>query len=110
MLFSGEDGAKPTATLSGGEAARLIMCRLMLLEHNVLVLDEPTDHLDLESISALKDSVEKYEGTIFYVTHDRDLASAANRIWTYVKPGELLNYEGSLDSWLDYQQRHQKTA
>ncbi len=106
MLFSGEDGAKPTATLSGGEAARLIMCRLMLLEHNILVLDEPTDHLDLESISALKESIEKYEGTVFYVTHDRDLASAANRIWTYLGPNKLLNYEGSLDSWLDYQQRH----
>jgi ATPase subunit of ABC transporter with duplicated ATPase domains len=105
MLFSGEDGAKPTATLSGGEAARLIMCRLILLEHNILILDEATDHLDLESISALKEAVEKYEGTVFYVTHDRDLASAANKIWAYTGPGNLLNYEGGLDSWLSYQQR-----
>ena len=106
MLFSGEDGAKPTTTLSGGEAARLIMSKLALLEYNVLILDEPTDHLDLESISALKEAIEKYEGTIFYVTHDRDLASAANRIWTYVQPGELLHYDGGVDSYLSWYERH----
>ncbi len=110
MLFSGEDGAKPTTTLSGGEAARLIMCKLILMEYNVLILDEPTDHLDLESISALKEAIEKYEGTVFYVTHDRDLASAANRIWTYVRPGELLHYEGPLDSYLSWAERHYPKA
>ncbi len=108
MLFSGEDGAKPTTTLSGGEAARLVMCRLILLEHNILILDEATDHLDLESISALKEAIEKYEGTVFFVTHDRDLASAANKIWTYNAPNDLLNYEGGLDSWLSYQARNAK--
>ena len=107
MLFSGEDGAKPTATLSGGEAARLILSKLALLEYNVLLLDEPTDHLDLESISALKEAIEKYEGTVFYVTHDRDLASAANRIWTYERPGELLHFEGPLDDYLSW---HEKQA
>jgi ATPase subunit of ABC transporter with duplicated ATPase domains len=106
MLFSGEDGAKPTATLSGGEAARLVMCKLILLEYNVLILDEPTDHLDLESISALKEAIEKYEGTVFYVTHDRDLASAANRIWTYPQAGELITYDGPLDAYLDWYNKH----
>jgi len=102
MLFSGEDGAKPTATLSGGEAARLVMCKLILMEYNVLVLDEPTDHLDLESISALKDAIDAYKGTIFFVTHDRDLASAATRIWSYPNEGELLDYDGVLDEYLDW--------
>jgi ATPase subunit of ABC transporter with duplicated ATPase domains len=68
MLFSNKDGEKPTATLSGGEAARLVMCKLILLEHNVLVLDEPTDHLDLESCSSLREAIEAYEGTMFFVT------------------------------------------
>ena len=72
----------------------------------MLLLDEPTDHLDLESISALKEAIEKYEGTVFYVTHDRDLASAANRIWTYVQPGELFHYEGPLDEYLAWHEKH----
>ncbi len=59
MLFSGEDALKPTAALSGGEAARLIFCRLMLQKPNFLVLDEPTNHLDLESINALNISLQE---------------------------------------------------
>ena len=111
MLFSGEDGKKPTATLSGGEAARLVMSKLILMEYNVLLLDEPTDHLDLESISALKEAIEAYEGTVFFVTHDRDLAEAATRIWTYPSPGELMDYQGTIDEYLDWYQNHyQKSA
>ena len=106
MLFSNKDGEKPTATLSGGEAARLIMCWLILMEFNVLLLDEPTDHLDLESVSSLKEAIEAYEGTVFFVTHDRDLASAGTRIWTYPQPGELIDYGGSLDEYLDWHEKH----
>ncbi len=106
MLFSGEEGAKPTATLSGGEAARLVMCKLILMEYNVLLLDEPTDHLDLESISALRDAIAAYKGTIFFVTHDRDLASAATRIWSYPDEGDLLDYDGELDEYLDWYNTH----
>lgn len=108
MLFSGEDGKKPTATLSGGEAARLSMCYLILMEFNVLVLDEPTDHLDLESISALKEAIEAYKGTVIYITHDRDLASAANRIWSYPEPGKLLDYSGTVDEYLDWYEKNAK--
>lgn len=104
MLFSGTDGGKPTGTLSGGEAARLSMCFLILKEFNVLVLDEPTDHLDLESISALKEAIEDYKGTVIYVTHDRDLASAANRIWMYPEPGKLVDFTGSLEDYLTWHQ------
>jgi len=100
MLFSGTDGQKPTATLSGGEAARLMMCKLIIKEHNVLLLDEPTNHLDLESISALKDAIEAYEGTVFYVTHDRDLASAATRVLAFPSEGKLVDYDGPLDDYL----------
>ena len=65
MLFRGEEGNKQTEALSGGEAARLLFCKLMLQKPNVLVLDEPSNHLDLESINALNQALQKYEGTVF---------------------------------------------
>jgi ATPase subunit of ABC transporter with duplicated ATPase domains len=84
MLFSGEEGHKPTDALSGGETARLLFCRLMLLKPNVLVLDEPTNHLDLESINALNVALQKYEGTVFLVTHDQDLMEeVGTRVWHF---------------------------
>ncbi len=84
MLFQREEAMKPTEALSGGEAARLIFCRLMLQKPNILVLDEPTNHLDLESINALNIALQKYEGTLFLVTHDHDLLEeVATRIWRF---------------------------
>jgi len=106
MLFSNKDGEKPTATLSGGEAARLVLSYLILKEFNVLVLDEPTDHLDLEACSALVEAIDTYDGTILYVTHDRELASVATSIWTYAKPTELIAYGGTLDEYLDWHAKY----
>ncbi|MGA8594298.1 MAG: ATP-binding cassette domain-containing protein [Bryobacteraceae bacterium] len=84
MLFRGEEGLKPTDALSGGEAARLIFCKLMLQKPNILVFDEPTNHLDLESINALNIALQKYEGTVLLVTHDEDLIDeVASRIWHF---------------------------
>jgi ATPase subunit of ABC transporter with duplicated ATPase domains len=84
MLFKGEEGLKKTDALSGGEAARLLFCKIMLQKPNVLVLDEPTNHLDLESINALNQAIQKYEGTVFLVTHDEDLIEeAGTRIWHF---------------------------
>jgi ATPase subunit of ABC transporter with duplicated ATPase domains len=84
MLFSGEDALKPTSALSGGECARLIFCKLMLQKPNVLVFDEPTNNLDLESINALNIALQKYEGTVLLVTHDEDvLDEVATRIWHF---------------------------
>jgi len=84
MLFTGEEGLKPTDALSGGETARLLFCRIMLLKPNVLVLDEPTNHLDLESINALNIALQKYEGTVFLVTHDEDLMEeVSTRVWHF---------------------------
>jgi len=110
MLFSGEDGKKPTGTLSGGEAARLMMSKLILMGYNTLVLDEPTNHLDLESISALGDAIEAYQGTMFYVTHDRDLASKATRIWAFDRPGHLIDYGGTIDEYLDWYDKEKQKA
>jgi ATPase subunit of ABC transporter with duplicated ATPase domains len=84
MLFSGEEGLKPTDALSGGEAARLIFCRLMMQKPNFLIFDEPTNHLDLEAINALNQALQKYEGTVLLVTHDQELIDeVATRIWSF---------------------------
>ena len=95
MLFTGEEGLKPTEALSGGETARLLFCRIMLLKPNVLVLDEPTNHLDLESINALNVALQKYEGTVFLVTHDEDLLEeVGTRVWQ-VDHGRITDFKGS---------------
>jgi len=70
MLFPSEDADKPVSALSGGETARLLMSKLTLTKDNLLILDEPTNHLDLESIRALTEAMQKYEGTMVFVSHD----------------------------------------
>ena len=104
MLFSGEDALKPTAALSGGEAARLIFCRLMLQKPNFLVLDEPTNHLDLESINALNIALQKYQGTVILVTHDHDLIEeVATRIWHF-ENGRIEDFKGPYEEYAVYAQ------
>ena len=100
MLFTGEEGLKPTEALSGGETARLLFCRLMLTKPNVLVLDEPTNHLDLEAINALNVALQKYEGTVFLVTHDEDLMDeVGTRIW-HLEPGKLTDFKGPHEEYV----------
>jgi ATPase subunit of ABC transporter with duplicated ATPase domains len=97
MLFSGEEGYKPTEALSGGETARLLFCRLMLQQPNVLVLDEPTNHLDLESINALNVALQRYEGTVLLVTHDQDLLEeVGTRVWHF-EHGRIVDVKGSYE-------------
>jgi ATPase subunit of ABC transporter with duplicated ATPase domains len=99
MLFSGEEGLKPTAALSGGETARLLFCRIMLQKPNVLVLDEPTNHLDLESINALNIALQKYEGTVLLVTHDQDLLEeVGTRVW-HVEGGRVADFKGTYEEF-----------
>jgi ATPase subunit of ABC transporter with duplicated ATPase domains len=99
MLFSGEEGLKPTDALSGGEAARLLFCKLMLQKPNVLVFDEPTNHLDLESINALNVALQRYEGTVFLVTHDHDLIDeVATRIWHF-EGGRIEDFKGPYEEY-----------
>jgi ATPase subunit of ABC transporter with duplicated ATPase domains len=105
MLFSGEDALKPTQALSGGEQARLIFCKLMLQKPNVLVLDEPTNHLDLESINALNIALQKYEGTVLFVTHDHDVIDeVATRIWHF-EGGHIDDFKGPYEEFLVYAQQ-----
>lgn len=77
MLFSGEEAEKKVDVLSGGETVRALFAKMMLLKDNVLVLDDPTAHLDLESINALADALSLFEGTAIFVTHDRNLVAEA---------------------------------
>ena len=99
MLFSGEEGLKPTHALSGGETARLLFCRIMLQKPNVLVLDEPTNHLDLESINALNVALQRYEGTVLLVTHDQDLMEeVGTRVWQF-EHGRIRDFKGSYEEY-----------
>jgi ATPase subunit of ABC transporter with duplicated ATPase domains len=99
MLFSGDDALKPTSGLSGGEQARLIFCRLMIQKPNLLVLDEPTNNLDLEAINALNIALQRYEGTLLLVTHDEDvLDEVATRIWHFSN-GKVEDFKGAYEEF-----------
>jgi ATPase subunit of ABC transporter with duplicated ATPase domains len=99
MLFSGEEGLKPTEALSGGETARLLFCRIMLQKPNLLVLDEPTNHLDLESINALNVALQKFEGTVLLVTHDQDLMEeVGTRVWHF-GDGQVTDFKGTYEEY-----------
>ena len=100
MLFPREDGDKRTDILSGGEAARLIFCKLMLQKPNILALDEPTNHLDLESINALNIALQRYPGTVLLVTHDEDLIDeVATRIWHFEADHRITDFRGAYEEF-----------
>ena len=100
MLFPRDDADKKTEVLSGGEASRLLFCKLMLLKPNVLVLDEPTNHLDLESINALNIALQRYQGTVFLVTHDEDLIDeVATRIWHFEGNHHITDFKGVYEEY-----------
>ena len=109
MLFSGEDALKPTSGLSGGECARMIFCKLMIQKPNVLVLDEPTNNLDLESINALNIALQKFDGTLLFVTHDEDvLDEVATRIWHF-HSGKVEDFKGTYEEF-EHDQRKAATV
>ncbi|MCL2661205.1 MAG: ATP-binding cassette domain-containing protein, partial [Acidobacteriaceae bacterium] len=104
MLFRGEEGLKKTEALSGGEAARLLFCKIMLQKPNILVFDEPTNHLDLEAINALNQALQRYEGTVFVVTHDEDVIDeVATRIWHFEGGPEdfhITDHKGTYEEYM----------
>ena len=101
MLFSGEEALKKSSVLSGGEKMRCMFSRMMLLRANVLLLDEPTGHLDLESITALNNSLQNFKGTILMASHDHELIeTVCNRIVELTPKGIIDRYM-TYDEFLD---------
>lgn len=104
LLFSGDDVGKQVKVLSGGEKHRMTFGRLMLGRHNVLMLDEPTNHLDMESIESLQLALEKFQGTLFVVSHDREFVNAvASRVLEVNGDGTVTDFKGSYDEYLTSQ-------
>jgi ATPase subunit of ABC transporter with duplicated ATPase domains len=100
MLFGGDDAFKNVPHLSGGETARIIIARMMLEDHNVIILDEPNNHLDLEAVSALAWGLQEYKGTVVVASHDYDLInSVATKIIAFEDDGIHIHH-GTLDEYL----------
>ena len=92
---------KAPKVLSGGEKNRMTFGRLMLGRHNVMLLDEPTNHLDMESIESLQFALEKYQGTLVFVSHDREFVSGlATRVIEILPSGEIVDYRGGYEDYL----------
>jgi ATPase subunit of ABC transporter with duplicated ATPase domains len=101
LLFSGDEAKKPVNVISGGEQGRMLFGKLMLLRNNVLLMDEPTNHLDMESIESLNSALEKYNGTLVFVSHDREFVSSlATRIIDIRKDRSIVDYRGNYEEYL----------
>ena len=101
FLFTGDEVFKRIGSLSGGEKGRVSLAKLMLSNANFLILDEPTNHLDLYSKEILEDAIRNYDGTVFYVSHDRYFINkTATRILDLTENG-LINYKGNYDYYLE---------
>ena len=104
FLFKGEDIDKRVAVLSGGERSRLAMAKLMLKAHNLLALDEPTNHMDIRSKDILKQALQAYDGTVIVVSHDRDfLNGLVDKVYEFID-GRVKEHLGGVDDFL----RHKK--
>ncbi len=107
LLFSGDDGKKPVRVISGGEGQRMAFGKLILQKANVLLMDEPTNHLDMESIESLNGALDRYTGTLVFVSHDREFVSSIATRIIEMKPGEgkqigatIVDFRGSYEDYL----------
>jgi len=110
LLFSADDFKKKVSVCSGGEKNRLLFGKLMMMDTNILLMDEPTNHLDMEAIEALNLALEHYEGTLIFVSHDREFVSSlANRV-IEIKDQQLLDFQGSYEEYLSSQVENGQVA
>lgn len=110
FLFSGEDVDKKIKVLSGGEKARVALAKTIVSKANFLILDEPTNHLDLLSIDLLIEALNRYQGSLILVSHDRHFISkAANRIWE-IDNHEIKDFAGGYEEWLQWKERKKAEA
>jgi ATPase subunit of ABC transporter with duplicated ATPase domains len=103
LLFSGDDVKKSVKVLSGGEKGRMMYGKLMLGRHNVLLMDEPTNHMDMESIESLNIALDKYAGTLIFVSHDREFVSSLATRILEVREGEIIDFQGGYEEYLTSQ-------
>ncbi len=102
MLFAGDDGVKKMKVLSGGEKVRVLLSRMMIMGSNVLILDEPTDHLDMESITALNNGLMKFPGVILFASRDHQVVqTTANRIIEFLPNGAMIDKVTTYDEYLE---------
>lgn len=105
FLFQGEDVQKKTKVLSGGERNRLALCKLLLRPFNTLIMDEPTNHLDIQSKEIIKIALQKFEGTLILISHDREfLQGLSDKIFEF-RDGRMKEYLGNIDEYLEYRQK-----
>ncbi len=104
MLFTADDANKKANVCSGGEKNRLLFGKLMMMDTNVLIMDEPTNHLDMEAIEALNLALEKYDGTLIFVSHDREFVSSLATRVVEIKDKGLVNFQGTYDEYLASQE------
>ena len=104
FLFRGEDAFKPVAVLSGGEKSRLALVKLLLDPPNLLLMDEPTTHLDMASIDALIGALEQYEGTLIFISHDVHFIRSLAKKVLHIDSGKLTPYAGGYDYYLEKSQ------
>ena len=108
MLFSGDDVFKDTTVLSGGEKVRLMLAKLMLSGANVIFLDDPSNHLDLETITSLNNGMIRYKGNLLFTSHDHEIISTvANRVIAF-KDGQIIDRKMSYDEYLEKFEREGK--
>lgn len=110
LLFSTDDFDKKVAVCSGGEKNRLLFGRLTLGETNVMLMDEPTNHLDMESIESLNLALENYDGTLIFVSHDREFVSSLATRIVEITPNGVVDFHGTYEEYLKSQEADLKTG
>ncbi|OCG08756.1 ABC-F family ATPase [Gilliamella sp. wkB178] len=100
LLFSQDDIKKQVKVLSGGEKGRMLFGKLMMQRPNIIVMDEPTNHLDMESIESLNTALELYQGTLFFVSHDREFVSSLATRIIEITPDKVIDYTGNYEDYL----------
>jgi len=100
LLFSQDDIKKPAKVLSGGEKGRMLFGKLMMQKPNILVMDEPTNHLDMESIESLNMALEMYQGTLIFVSHDREFVSSLATRVIEITPERVVDFTGNYEDYL----------
>jgi ATP-binding cassette subfamily F protein 3 len=110
FLFSGDDADKKIKVLSGGEKARVALAKTIVSKANFLMLDEPTNHLDMHSVDLLIDSLNRYQGTLIMVSHDRYFISkVANKIWE-IDDHAIKVFDGGYEEWVEWKERMARNA